>query len=65
MQSLASHLEKQMDNLASKGIDKDLILNQAIVTPACGTGSIEESDAEKVFELTTALSVEMKTRYGF
>ena len=63
--SLASNLEAQMDNLASKGIDKDLIVNQAIITPACGTGSIEEVDAERVFELTTALSVEMKKRYGF
>ncbi len=65
VESLAAHFEKMMDNLAVKGIDKQLIVEQAIITPACGTGSMEPADAEKVFEVTKALSERMKEKYGF
>jgi hypothetical protein len=62
---LAVHLEKMMDNLASKGIDKRLIAEQAMLTPSCGTGSMEPADAEKVFETLFQLSKTMKAKYGF
>lgn len=65
VESLTEHLEKMMDNLAAKGIDKQLIVEQAIITPACGTGSMDTGDAEKVFQTTAALSKAMKQRYGF
>jgi hypothetical protein len=65
VEMLAEHLEEMMDNLASKGIDKQLIVEQAIITPACGTGSMEPADAEKVFKTTTELSKAMKQKYGF
>ena len=48
--SLITQLEKVMDHLASKGIDKQLIAEQAIITPSCGTGSMEPADAERVFD---------------
>ena len=60
---LADHFEKVMDNLAAKGIDKQQIIENAIITPACGTGSLEPADAEKVFETTAALSEFMRSRY--
>jgi hypothetical protein len=62
--SLAAKLEAAMDNLASKGIDKGLIVRQALVTPSCGTGSMEPADAERVFALTAELAGQMKARYG-
>ena len=65
VESLAAHFEKMIDNLASKGIDKQLIAEQAVVTPSCGTGSMEPADAEKVFEMTNLLSKAMKEKYGF
>jgi hypothetical protein len=54
-----------MDNLASKGIDKQLIVEQAIITPSCGTGSMDPADAELVFEMTHSLSKAMREKYGF
>jgi len=54
-----------MDNLASKGIDKDLIVSQAILTPSCGTGSMDTADAERVFDLLWQLSKRMKEKYNF
>jgi hypothetical protein len=65
VQSLVDHFEKMMANLASKGIDKQLIMEQAIVTPSCGTGSMQPENAEKVFEMLPKLSQAMKEKYGF
>ncbi len=63
VESLEIHFEKVMDNLAGKGIDKQLIMEQAIITPSCGTGSMAIADAKKVFEITDALSKRMKEKY--
>jgi hypothetical protein len=65
LDSLVAHFEKMMDNLAAKGIDKQLIAEQALTTPSCGTGSMEPADAEKVFEMTAMLSKAMREKYGF
>lgn len=65
VESLEAQLETVMDNLAAKGISKDLIIQQAIITPSCGTGSLDTEDADKVFELVDLLSKRMKAKYGF
>jgi hypothetical protein len=57
--------EKLIDHLASRGIDKQLILEQSLITPSCGTGSMEPNDAEKVFAMTESLSKAMRAKYGF
>ena len=65
VETMVAHFEKMMDNLASRGVDKQLIAEQAIVTPSCGTGSMDPADAEKVFEMTALLSKTMQKKYGF
>lgn len=65
VETLEAQLEKVMDNLAAKGIDKKLIMEQALITPSCGTGSMDPEDAEKVFEMTKQLSKRMKEKYGY
>ncbi|UCH94747.1 MAG: hypothetical protein JSV88_31425 [Candidatus Aminicenantes bacterium] len=65
VETMVAHFEKMVDNLASKGVDKQLIVEQAIVTPSCGTGSMDPVDAEKVFEMTAKLSKVMREKYGF
>ncbi len=65
VESLQTHFEKIMDNLASKGISKELITEQAIITPSCGTGSMDPEDAEKVFDLTLSLTKAMKAKYNY
>jgi hypothetical protein len=65
VESMVAHFEKMMDNLAAKGVDKQLIVEQAIVTPSCGAGSMDPQDAEKVFEITALLSKSMREKYGF
>jgi len=65
VESLEAQLEKVMDELAATGIDKQLIVDQAILTPSCGTGSLDPEDAERVFELLAQLTKRMKEKYGF
>ncbi len=64
-ESLCKRLEEVMDNLAATGISKKTITEQAIITPSCGTGSMAEADAEKVFEMVKQVSTAMKKKYGF
>ncbi len=64
--TLMAHLEKMMDNLSDKsGVDMQTIVEQAVITPSCGTGSLSEEDANRVFELTRDLSIALKEKYGF
>jgi len=65
VESLEAQLEKVMDSLASTGIDKKTITEQALITPSCGTGSLDPADAARVFELLAALSKRMKEKYGY
>jgi len=63
-ETLEAKLEEGMDNLASKGIDKKLIVSQAMITPSCGTGSMDAADAERVFKLLKAVTDRMKEKYN-
>ena len=63
--TLEAKFEGLLDNLAAQGIDKQLILEQAMITPACGTGSMETGDADRVFEMIEALTKRMKAKYAF
>ena len=41
-----------MENLAkATGLDSQLIIRQALITPSCGTGSLPVADAEKAFRI--------------
>lgn len=62
-QSLSELLEKRIDHLESKGISRQMIVEQSLITPSCGTGSLEPEDAERVFTTAAAVSVMMKSRY--
>lgn len=52
-----------IDYLVKKGIDKDLLLKNSMVTPSCGAGSLNEELAEKAMKLTKELSLRLKENY--
>jgi hypothetical protein len=64
-ETLAARFETLADNLAAKGIPKQLILEQALLTPSCGTGSMEVADAEKVFQTLRSVSQALRAGHGF
>ena len=63
VESLAERLEDMMDHLASRGIEKRLIADQALLTPSCGTGSLSPEDAELVYDRLAKLTAFMKEKY--
>jgi hypothetical protein len=63
VESLAERLEDMMDHLASRGIEKRLIADQALLTPSCGTGSLSPEDADLVYDRLAKLSAFMKEKY--
>ncbi len=66
VESLVECFERHTDNLAAKaGIDKKTIVEQAFITPSCGTGSMEVGDAERVFQLLGETSQALREKYGF
>jgi hypothetical protein len=49
-ESLIQKLETDINNLASKGLDKNLIWERCLITPSCGTGSLSVDLADKIFD---------------
>ncbi|MHC4886989.1 MAG: uroporphyrinogen decarboxylase/cobalamine-independent methonine synthase family protein, partial [Planctomycetota bacterium] len=65
VESLVAKYEEGVANLIDKtGLDKQLILEQTVITPSCGTGSMAVEDAEKVFEMDGKVSAALKEKYG-
>jgi hypothetical protein len=61
--SLVERLEAGMGLLVEKGIDKELIVERALITPNCGTGTMRPDLAERTFTLTREISEIMRGRY--
>ncbi|MEW6097483.1 MAG: methionine synthase [bacterium] len=62
--SLVKRFEKGIELLSSKGIQKELLLKNLFITPSCGTGSLSEDIAEKVFGLALELTNQIKNMEG-
>ena len=61
-ESLYDKLIMKQEELVSKGVDRDNIINKTIITPACGVGSLSEKAADKVLELLKKVSEIYKNR---
>jgi hypothetical protein len=62
-ESLVENLKECVDNLADKGIDRELIWERSLITPSCGTGTISVDLSEEVMgrlpDVSTCLRREM------
>jgi methionine synthase II (cobalamin-independent) len=63
--NLANKFESSINLLLDKGINKDILLNQSLITPSCGLGSNELEEAEKALRLTNKLSKILRKKYEF
>lgn len=57
-------LDKTIDGLVEKGLDKDELISHSMVTPSCGTGSLSVELAEKALALIVEISDELKKGIG-
>jgi methionine synthase II (cobalamin-independent) len=55
-ESLIKKLENVIENLANKGVDKNLIWERCLLTPSCGTGSLPVEISEKIFHQLSEVS---------
>ena len=63
-ESLADRLTVHIDDLVSKGIDRDLLAKRSLITPQCGLGGADEEYVDTILELLDGTSKEMKRRFG-
>jgi len=61
--SLAARFSALLDSLSRKGIDRDLLWRQALVTPSCGTGSVPLQRSVRVCQQTKQLSERLRTAF--
>ena len=62
-ESILSIFENAVDLVCKAGFDKSFILERSFVSPSCGTGSLTESLAERVFELNFGVSELIRKKY--
>jgi len=55
-ESLSAMWEEHAEAMGKIGIDRATLLSQSLISPSCGTGSLSPKHAERVLELTRAVS---------
>jgi len=64
--SLLTRFDEGVECLVRKGIDRELLLRRALITPSCGAGGVlTEPLAERVLSLLRQLSTILRNRCGF
>ncbi|TGE32666.1 methionine synthase [Desulfosporosinus sp. Sb-LF] len=54
-QSLKLRLEKNIRELVTRGVNESLLRQQSIITPSCGTGTLQVDLAEHIYKLLNEL----------
>lgn len=62
-ESLTLLWERQAAKLVRPGRDLPALLRQMLITPSCGTGSLSRARAEKVLDLTKAVSATLREKH--
>lgn len=59
-QSLKLRLEENIIELVKRGVDESLLRQQSMLTPSCGTGTLEVKLAEHIYKLLAEIGQEVK-----
>jgi hypothetical protein len=62
--ALLRRLDDRVAQLVAKGMDRDLLYRQALLTPSCGLGTQRVERAERVLDVLTGLSALVRQREG-
>ncbi len=63
--SLVDRWNHQAREIETLGIDPKTLFSQSLITPSCGTGSLDLENAIKVLKLTRDVSEKLRTNMGF
>jgi hypothetical protein len=61
--SLVERLERIIQLIADKGVDKDLLLRSSWITPSCVPCSLPVALADRVFDFTREVAQQMRQKY--
>ncbi len=61
---LLRELDEHLAELARKGVSRERLVEQALLTPACGMGSRSVAEAEQVLDVLTELADRWRARGG-
>ncbi len=62
VESLFIRFREKLHQLTDRGIKKDLLLQQSLLTPSCGMGSLKMSTSERVLHLLTEVSNQVRSQ---
>lgn len=62
LDSLYNKFIEEVNYFVEKGINRETILQQSLITPSCGTGTLTPDLAEIVYNLTQELSIKLRGR---
>lgn len=63
-ESLLGILEGEWSELINRGISRDILFSRCLITPACGTGLLDQSLSEKIYQLTASVSKKLRSGEG-
>ena len=63
LEELVQNFENSVKYLTKKGIDEKLVIDNSLVTPSCGAGSLNVDLAQKAMDLVWELSNELRKRF--
>jgi hypothetical protein len=61
---LVGKLREGMDQLAEEGIPHGLLVERALITPSCGTGSLSEDGARRAYEIIAEVNALLRRDYA-
>jgi len=62
--TLLALFDKGVSDLAGKGVDRDLLVRQSVITPQCGLGGLDEAQCVHVMVLLNHLSQAIRKKYA-
>jgi hypothetical protein len=60
--SLVRQFEDKVKQIEALGIDSPRLINQSLITPTCGTGTLSVDLTKKVLRVTREISREIRKR---
>ena len=63
-ETLADRLCEHIDDLVRKGVDRDIIAKQSLLSPQCGLGGCDGEFVDEILKLLDGTSKEMRKRCG-
>ena len=54
--SLVKQFKQKIAHLDALGMDRGIVLRQSLITPSCGLGTLSIENAQKVMQMTKAVS---------